>query len=104
MKKTAVDPALLQLLVSIYNQSIQTYFYFPEVIICGRQRLEREDVERLLALHFLQPYKTDSFGRWYRLSKRGEAFLLQSLFRRRQKTAVSDFPVVQHKLPFFESC
>jgi hypothetical protein len=57
MKKNAGHPVLLQLLVSVYNQSIQTYFYFPEVIICGRQRLERDDFDQLLAEEMVQPYK-----------------------------------------------
>lgn len=104
MKKTAVDPALLHLLVSIYNQSIQTYFYFPEVILCGRQRLERQDFALLLELQFVQAYKADSFGRWYRLSRSGEEFLIQSLFRRRQRSAIRVVPAEQNRLPFYENC
>lgn len=104
MKKTAVNAELLHLLVSIYNQSIQTYFYFPEVIICGHQRLEREAFEQLLSNKFLQVYKADSFGRYYRLSKDGEAFLFQSSFRRRQKVYSSALLAGQSRLPFRDVC
>lgn len=104
MKKTTVDPALLQLLVSIYNQSIQTYFHFPEVIICGRNRLEREDFERLLHLRFIQPVNADSFGRWYGLSPQGEAYLLGAVPRKKQKPQDLSFPELQRRLPFLESC
>jgi hypothetical protein len=104
MKKNAGHPVLLQLLVSVYNQSIQTYFYFPEVIICGRQRLEREDFDRLLAEDMVQPYKADSFGRWYRLSKKGEDLLLQSFSRRRQRQIVATAFAEQPRLPFFDVC
>jgi cyclopropane fatty-acyl-phospholipid synthase-like methyltransferase len=104
MKKNAVDPVLLQLLVSVYNQSIQTYFYFPDVIICGYQRLEREAFDQLLANEMVQPFKADSFGRWYRLSKKGEEVLLQSFSRRRHRQTAPPVGYIQHCLPFFDVC
>lgn len=104
MRKNAVDSRLLQLLVSTYNQSIQTYHYFPEVIICGQQRWDREAFAQLLASRFIEPYKADSFGRWYRLSKEGEAFLFQASFRRRQKLPAAGVPVQQRQLPFADYC
>jgi hypothetical protein len=101
MKKTAVNEPLLRLLVSVYNQSIQTYYHFPEVILCGRQRLEPEEFAQLLAGELITPTSSDSFGRNYRLSKRGEAYLFGASFRRRQKA----FPVsafAQRQLLFEE--
>jgi hypothetical protein len=100
MKKNTVNSRLLQLLVSTYNQSIQTYFYFPEVIVCGQVRWDREDFDELLANDFLEPYKADSFGRWYRLSKTGEAFLFQASFRRRPKMPQAYVLPLQSRLPF----
>ena len=104
MKKSAVDPVLLRLLVSVYNQSIQTYFYFPDVIICGPHRMEREEFEQLLALHFIQAYKADSFGRWYRLTRTGENYLLQSLLRRKRQPGADALPALQQRLPFYKGC
>lgn len=104
VKKTTFNAGLLQLLVSVYNQSIQTYFYFPDVIICGPQRLDRDAFEQLLANNYLQAYKADSFGRYYRLSKHGEAFLFESSFRRRQKVFNSTLPAGQSRLPFRDVC
>ncbi|HEV7331636.1 MAG TPA: hypothetical protein VGN63_11400 [Flavisolibacter sp.] len=85
MKKASINQELLHMLVSLYNQSIQTYYYFPEVILYGRQRMERECFEALLAADFIVAYKADSFGKYYRLSKKGEQFLLTFSFRRRQR-------------------
>ena len=84
MKNAGVNREFLHLLVSIYNQSIQNYFYFPEVILCGRIRMERESFEQLLTAGFVAVYKADSFGQYYRLSQKGEAYLLQASFRLKQ--------------------
>jgi hypothetical protein len=101
MKKMAVNEPILRLLVSVYNQSIQTYYHFPEVILCGRLRLEPEDFEHLLANDFIIPFSADSFGRNYRLSKKGEAFLFETSFRRRHKH-LSFMQPAQRQLPFAE--
>jgi len=101
MKKTAVDPHLLHLLVSVYNQSIQTYYHFPEVILCGRQRLETEDLTLLLSNEFVFVASFDSFGRNYRLSKKGETYLFQSLIRRRPRM-LHVLPAAQYRFPFVE--
>ena len=99
MKKPAVDPHLLHLLVSVYNQSIQTYYHFPEVILCGRQRLDPEDLALLLSNEFILAFSADSFGRNYKLSKKGEEFLLHSHFRRRHRLLHS-LPVQQQQFSF----
>jgi hypothetical protein len=100
MKKIVVNPELLQLLVSVYNQSIQTYFHFPEVILCGRQRLEKESLDFLLLHDFIIAYQVDSFGKTYRLSRKGEEYLLSFSFRRRQKHTSCVLPVFQPSLAF----
>lgn len=101
MKKAAVSQPILQLLVSIYNKSIQTYYHFPEVILCGRQRIEPEDFAQLLLHDFLTVYSADSFGKNYCLSKKGEAFLFESSFRRRHKMMY--LPATQGRLPFSQA-
>jgi len=104
MKKPGVNQELLHVLVSLYNQSIQTYYYFPEVILCGRQRIDRECFEALLAADFITAYKADSFGKYYRLSKKGEQFLLTFSFRRRQKQSTALLTTGQKTFPFSEAC
>ena len=101
MKKPAVDPHLLHLLVSVYNQSIQTYYHFPEVILCGRQRLEPEDLHLLLTNGYLVASGFDSFGKYYCLSKKGEDFLFHSFVRRRTRVSYT-FPAAQRQFSFVE--
>ncbi len=101
MKKAGVNHEILHLLVSVYNQSIQTYYHFPEVILCGRQRLEPDAFTQLLASEFITPVSADSFGRNYRLSKKGEDFLFTVSFRRRQKPLPGNEPR-QRRFPFAE--
>lgn len=103
MKKSVIDQDLLALMVSLYNETIQTYFYFPDVIICGRQRLERQSFDQLVVEEFVAAYKADSFGRYYRLSKKGEDFLFTYSFRRRQKHSIALLAVQQQPLPFAEA-
>ncbi|MDQ3276754.1 MAG: hypothetical protein M3Q06_00400 [Bacteroidota bacterium] len=103
MKKAGVNHEILHLLVSVYNQSIQTYYYFPEVILCDRQRLDREQFEALLAADFLVAYKADSFGKYYRLSKKGEEYLLASSFRRRHKQLDPGLATRQPLFPFVDA-
>lgn len=100
MKKPVANRELLRLLVSIYNQPIQTYYYFPDVIISGHQRLEREAFAELVTQDFVTVASFDSFGKNYRLSKKGEAFLFASTFRRRHRHY--DLSLAQNCLPFVE--
>jgi hypothetical protein len=100
MKKPVADRELLRVLVSVYNQPIQTYHYFPEVILSGCRRLEPETFAELLARGFVDTIGFDSFGINYRLSKKGEAFLFESMFRRRHRH--DQLSLVQSRLPFAE--
>jgi hypothetical protein len=85
MKKTAAQQSLLQLLVRVYNQSIQSYYHFPDVIICGHYRLEKAEFDMLLEGGYLQSYYVDSFGKLYHLSKKAEDILYQHAQKRKQK-------------------
>jgi len=102
MKKPAVDRDLLHLLVSVYNQSIQTYHHFPEVIICGHQRLEPAELAWLVNEGFITVSRFDSFGKDYSLTRKGESFLFDSIFRRRHRHM--QLPLIQSRLPFAEFC
>jgi len=102
MSKTAASQPLLQLLVRLYNQPVQSYYHFPEVIIYGSQRLEKNDFDLLLKEGFIESYYADSFGRLYRLSKKAEYFLQESLHKRRHKSLNEVEKPKQVSLPFLE--
>lgn len=89
MKKDAVSKELLHLLVRVYNRSIQYYYYFPDVIICGHHRLERSEFESLLTQELITSYHADSFGRMYRLTQKAERMLQLQLRRRHRSYATS---------------
>lgn len=90
---------LLSLLVKAYNQAITDYFYFPEVIYAGPQKIERADFEFLLSEKLIALFKFDSFGRYYRLSKKGDN-LLRQLFAKRAKKRREAVPLTQGCLYF----
>lgn len=98
MKKPVANRELLCLLVSVYNQPIQTYYHFPDVIVSGHRRLEPEAFAELVAQGFVTLANFDSFGKNYRLSPKGEAYLFASTFRRKHRHF--DFSLSQGCLPF----
>jgi hypothetical protein len=100
MSKTATSQRLLQLLVRVINQSIQSYYYFPEVIICGQHRLEKDEFELLLSEGCIESYYSDSFGKLYRTSAKAEQLLHHNLCKRRHKIAPQSGRAVQALLPF----
>jgi hypothetical protein len=100
MSKTAASQPLLQLLVRVYNQSIQTYFHFPDVIICGQHRLEETDFHMLLSEGYIEVYYMDSFGKLYRLSKKAHNVLQYGLYKRKAKHVHSIQQNLQAALPF----
>jgi hypothetical protein len=69
------DKELFSLLVRVYNNSIQCYFHFPDVIIYGNHRLERQEFEQLLSGNYIAPCYADSFGKIFRLTKKAEILL-----------------------------
>jgi hypothetical protein len=101
MNKTASNRSLLQLLVKLYNQTIQSYYHFPEVILCGRHRLEPEEFECLVREGLLEAFYADSFGRLYHLSKTAHEILAHNISRRRSKPLQMTSAPRQVKLPFY---
>ena len=82
---------VLQLLVKVYNRTITDYYYFPEIIFAGAQKIERADFDFLLAEGYIHKQKFDSFGRYFVLSKKGETAMHHQLslkHHRRKTTAV----------------
>lgn len=91
---------LLSLLVRLYNCSIKDFYYFPEIIFAGNQKIERADFELLLTEDFIHISKYDSFGRYYALSKRGEMVLHQQLAAKNHRKKTAPVPLVQGCLYF----
>ena len=100
MSKTVASKPLLQLLVRVYNQSIQTYFHFPDVIICGSHRLDESDFHILLTEDYIEVYYVDSFGQLYRLSKKAHHLLQDGLHKRKQKQVDVILQNLQVAIPF----
>ena len=90
---------VLSLLVKVYNSTITDYFYFPEVIFAGNQKIERADFEMLIAEELIVLSKFDSFGRYYTLSKKGDHLLHQHFAKPLKKKTVS-VPLTQGCLYF----
>lgn len=86
---------LLSLLVKAYNQAITDYFYFPEVIYAGAQKIERADFETLLSEGLIQLSKYDSFGRYYQLSKKGETLLHEQRVAKPHRKRPTPVPLTQ---------
>ena len=100
MSKPAASQPLLQLLVRVYNQSIQSYFHFPDVVICGQHRLEETEFQLLLSEGYIEAYYTDSFGKLFRLSKKALALLQQGLHKRKSRHASIIHDAIQSAIPF----
>ncbi len=88
----------LALLVRVYNCSIQDFFYFPDVIIFGKQRMEKEEFLFLLSEGYIAAYKVDSFGKFYRLTKKADEFIHHTIYTK---------PVITRpriKIPVVQGC
>lgn len=102
MNKAAISPGMLRLLVRAYNQSIQSFHFFPEVIIGNSTRFEVHEFNALLNEGFLICIGADSFGKMYRLSAQGEASLKMALRQRRHITKAKTQAHAQTRLVFSE--
>lgn len=92
---------LLSLLVHAYNNSIKDFYYFPEVVYIGEQRVSKQEFDLLLAGGFLEEYSHDSFGRFYRLSKKGEECIYETIAARKQAKKKKQFiPAAQGSFCF----
>lgn len=81
---------LLALLIMTYNKEVKDFYYFPEVVLVGRTRLEPEAFQRLLQGGWLEQCSADSFGRYFRSSAKAESTLL--FCRRKRKPATATAP------------
>jgi hypothetical protein len=90
---TVTIKQIMSLLIRVSNNSVQSFFYFPDIIFVGKQKIEKEEFHFLFAEGFITEYKSDSFGRFYKLSAKGEKFiyttisLRQSSVRRKVKAS-----------------
>lgn len=66
---------LIHVLVKAYNTTLTDYYYFPEVVFAGRQRIDKEAFEYLKAEGYLYEIRHDSFGRFYKLSKKADSLI-----------------------------
>lgn len=67
-----VNTSLLALLLKAYNKEVKDFFYFPDFVMVGRQRIEPQELQLLKNGGYLQQTGSDSFGRIYKLSAKAE--------------------------------
>lgn len=66
---------LLPVLVKALHTTVTDYYYFPEVVFAGRQRIDREAFDLMLAGGFLYETKRDAFGRFYTLTTKAQQLI-----------------------------
>ena len=74
------DKQLLALLVKVVYCTVQDYYYFPDVIIAGRQKIEQEEFQFLLSEEYIAYYKADSFGRFFKHTAKAESYMAAATF------------------------
>lgn len=74
-----VNTSLLALLLKAYNKEVKDFFYFPDFVMVGRQRIEPQELQLLKNGGYLQQTGSDSFGRIYKLSVKAENELFRHL-------------------------
>lgn len=70
---------LIQVLVKAYNTILTDYYYFPEVVLAGNQRIDREAFDAMLAEGFLQQTKRDAFGGFYVLTPKAYQMIYEQV-------------------------
>lgn len=78
-----VDASLLALLLATYNKEVKDFYYFPDVVLAGRMRLEPEAMQRLVQEGWLQVTRADTFGRYYKHTRQTEQLLMTLRGKRR---------------------
>ena len=73
------DKQLLALLVRVVHCTIQDFYYFPEVIKAGKQRMEKDDFNFLIAEGYIVKCGADSFGGFYKHTQKAELFIYHSI-------------------------
>lgn len=74
-----VNAPMLALLLKAYNKEVKDFYYFPDIVLIGRMRIEPTELQQLLGEGFLMQTCSDSFGRCYRLSAKAELVLFAQL-------------------------
>lgn len=90
--QSPVNTSLLALLLKAYNEEVKDFYYFPDVVFIGRQRVEVVAFKQLLNEGYLQQTHCDTFGRFYKLSPEAEQVLFTHLHKgggHRRKKGVS---------------
>ena len=71
---------LLVLLEDIKHAGfLETYFYFPGVIVAGDKNIERTDFEYLLSHQYIKEANVDSSVKYYSLTSKAELILSDSI-------------------------
>lgn len=60
--------------------SLETYFYFPHLILAGSNQIERTDFEYLIEQAYLKEQGADAFGKQYALTFKAEQILSDSIY------------------------
>ena len=74
-----VNAPMLALLLKAYNKEVKDFYYFPDIVLIGRMRIEQNELQQMLAEGYLLQTSADSFGRCYRLSPKAEMVLFTQL-------------------------
>lgn len=70
---------LLPVLVKALHTSVTDYYYFPEVVLAGNHRIDREVFDAMLKAGFLQQTRKDAFGRFYALTPRAQQVIYEQV-------------------------
>lgn len=93
---------LLPVLVKAYNTTVTDFYYFPEVVFAGRQRIDREAFDQLLANEWLHEIKRDAFGRFYQLTPKAHQVIYEQLISRHTAKRKKPAPIaVQARFCFY---
>jgi hypothetical protein len=60
--------------------SLETYFFFPELILAGTTRIERTDFDYLVSEAYVKETGSDNFGKQYALTLKSELILSDSFY------------------------
>lgn len=72
----------LLLLLECIKQAgvLETYYFFPQLILAGNTQLERTDFEYLVSQAYLIETNSDNFGKQYSLTLKAEQILSDSIY------------------------
>lgn len=68
-------PALISLLEKISTQDVETFTNFPDIVRAGRFLMNKEDLDYLSAAGYLEERRSDSFGKFFRLTEQANRLL-----------------------------